>query len=114
MSPEQAEGKAVDRRSDIFSFGVVLYEMLSGRRAFARTSFRETLNAVVRGIALPLKSPAEDFIRRCLAKLPERRFQSMSEVRAALERIGTGPVQSQHPSIAVLPFVNMSGDKEQS
>lgn len=113
MSPEQAAGKPVDKRSDIFSFGAVLYEMLSGRRAFGRGSILETLNAVVREEPASLDSPMADIVRRCLAKLPERRFQSIDEVRAALERIGTAPAPQAQPSIAVLPFANMSGDKEQ-
>ena len=58
MSPEQAQGKPLDARSDIFSFGAVLYEVLSGRRAFEGGSLFETLNAVVRGEPRP-------WIRRC-------------------------------------------------
>ena len=111
MSPEQAQGKTLDARSDIFSFGAVLYETLSGRRAFARESMLDTLNAVVREDPDPLQSPAADVVKRCMAKQPSQRFQTMTEVRKALERVSTNPAVSQ-PSIAVLPFANMSADKE--
>jgi serine/threonine-protein kinase len=112
MSPEQAEGKPTDERSDIFSFGVVLYELLSGRRAFADTSMLDVLNAVVRRDPTPLDSPFAGVIQRCLAKKADARFQSVAEMRAALERIDCKSEERQ-PSIAVLPFANMSGDKEQ-
>ncbi len=112
MSPEQAQGKRLDERSDVFSFGVVLYEMVSGTRAFSGDSLLETLNAVVRDEPAPLQSPAGDIVKRCMAKQPARRFQSIAEVRAALEQVLLKQEERQ-PSIAVLPFANMSGDKEQ-
>ena len=111
MSPEQAQGKSLDERSDIFSFGTVLYEMLSGTRAFSGSSMLDTLNSVVRDDPAPLQSPASDIVKRCLAKEPAQRFQSIAEVKAALESISMKSVDQQ-PSIAVLPFVNMGGDKE--
>jgi serine/threonine protein kinase/Tfp pilus assembly protein PilF len=115
MSPEQAKAEEVDARSDIFSFGLVLYEMLSGRRAFSRSSAIETMAAIVRDEPAPLNA-APNFavtVTRCLRKLPADRFQAMSEVRAALEGIrqGTALPHSQ-PSIAVLPFANMSRDAD--
>ncbi len=106
MSSEQAEGKVLDVRSDIFSFGSVLYEMLSGRRAF------ESMAAVLRDEPAPLDSEAQPVVMKCLEKHPSERYRSMTEVRAGLERVSSKPGQRQ-PSIAVLPFVNMSGDKEQ-
>jgi TolB-like protein/Tfp pilus assembly protein PilF len=112
MSPEQAQGKATDERSDIFSFGAVLYEVLSGRRAFADTSMLDVLNAVVRRDLPPLDSPLAGVVQRCLAKKADARFQSVAEMRAALERIDCRSEERQ-ASIAVLPFANMSGDKEQ-
>ncbi len=106
MSPEQAEGKALDARSDIFSFGAVLYELLAGRRAF------ESLAAVLRDDPAPLDSPALEVVTKCLKKHPPERYQSMTEVRAALESVAAKGA-GQQPSIAVLPFANLSGDKEQ-
>jgi eukaryotic-like serine/threonine-protein kinase len=111
MSPEQAQGKTLDQRSDIFSFGALLYEMISGCRAFAGESMLDILNAVVRDDPAPLQSPAADIVKQCLVKQPAQRFQSMTEVRTALEQVSTKSVASQ-PSIAVLPFANMSADKE--
>ena len=111
MSPEQAQGRTLDARSDIFSFGALLYEMLSGKRAFAGDSMLDTLNAVVREEPAPLQSAAADIVTRCMAKQPAQRFQSMEEVRAALQRVTAKPVE-KHPSIAVLPFANMSRDAD--
>jgi eukaryotic-like serine/threonine-protein kinase len=115
MSPEQAQGKPLDERSDIFSFGAVLYEMLSGARAFGGRSLLDTLNSVVRDDPAPLQSPASDVVKecvkRCLAKQPAQRFQSIVEVRIALESISMKPVE-RRPSIAVLPFANMSRDAD--
>jgi serine/threonine-protein kinase len=106
MSPEQAEGKPLDARSDIFSFGAVLYELFAGRRAF------DSLGAVLRDNPAPLESPAASVVMQCLAKNPSQRYRTIAEVRAALEQVPLDSVQTQ-PSIAVLPFANMSGDKEQ-
>ena len=111
MSPEQAQGRTLDARSDIFSFGALLYEMLSGKRAFAGDSMLDTLNAVVREEPAPLQSAAADIVTRCMAKQPAQRFQSMAEVRAALQQVTVKPVE-KHPSIAVLPFANMSRDSD--
>jgi TolB-like protein/Tfp pilus assembly protein PilF/predicted Ser/Thr protein kinase len=111
MSPEQAQGKALDERSDIFSFGAILYELLSGRRAFEGNSFLETLTAVAHREPNPLQSPAVNIVKRCLAKDPAQRFQSAAELKTALEQCPTRHVELP-PSIAVLPFANMSADKE--
>ena len=112
MSPEQAQGKTADERSDIFSFGTVLYELLSGRRAFTGNSMLETLNAVVRMEPEPLQSPLQSILKRCLAKESQNRFQTVAEVRAALEQCSPAKPVEQRPSIAVLPFANMSPDKD--
>jgi TolB-like protein/Flp pilus assembly protein TadD len=119
MSPEQAQGQSTDAGSDIFSFGLVLYEMLSGRRAFAGSSTPAVMAALLRDEPPPLQtSPSlERLVRRCLAKQPSGRYQTMSEIKAALEQVFgekmSGSSAEPQPSIAVLPFVNMSGDKEQ-
>ena len=123
MSPEQALGKPLDARSDVFSFGATLYEALSGKRAFSGDSILDTLNAVVSREPEPLDSPLSSVVNRCLAKDPSRRFQSALDLKQALTdamgRLSTAatvarpglPVLS--PSVAVLPFTNMSGDREQ-
>ena len=104
MSPEQAEGAAVDHRSDIFSFGLLLYELATGRRAFERGSVPETLTAVIKDDPdLPAHWPPSlaRIVRRCLRKDPERRFQSMADVRLdlqdTLEEVERG-VASQAPA----------------
>jgi len=115
MSPEQAQGLAVDTRSDIFSFGLLLYEMLSGKRAFSGDTPLATLAAIVKDQPAPLAAPEalERIVRRCLAKEAVQRFQSMAEVRTALEQARhAGSLSQPQPSIAVLPFANMSADKE--
>jgi len=114
MSPEQAQGRPADARSDVFSFGAVLYEMLTGKRAFGGGSMLETLSAVVHDEPPPSDSPAWGVIKRCLAKQPQQRFQTMAEVRGALQQVGAerSARQQTGPSIAVLPFANMSRDPE--
>jgi serine/threonine-protein kinase len=114
MSPEQALGKALDERSDVFSFGAVLYEMLSGRRAFPGESMVETLSAVMHDDPSPIDAlPAlRRIVLHCLRKAPADRFQSMAEVKAALEQCLASPCGKLQPTIAVLPFANLSADKE--
>jgi Tol biopolymer transport system component len=95
MSPEQVRGQRIDQRSDIFSFGAVLYEMLAGRRAFKRDSSVETLNAILTDEPPDLPTadgtaPALDrVVRHCLEKSPEQRFQSARDVAFALEGISS-------------------------
>jgi Tol biopolymer transport system component/predicted Ser/Thr protein kinase len=92
MSPEQAAGKPVDARTDVFSFGVLLYVMLTGRHPFRRGSQLETLSAIREAeperpsqVAPGLPPEAERAILRCLHKDPSRRWQSMSDLKAVLQ-----------------------------
>jgi serine/threonine-protein kinase len=91
MSPEQAKGKSVDRRTDNWAFGVVLFEMLSGKRAFEGETVTDTLAAVVRGepdwTRLPAATPPRirGLLRRCLQKDPKQRLQAIGEARIAIE-----------------------------
>ena len=94
MSPEQAEGKSVDARSDIFAFGALVYEMLTGRRAFQRGSQASTIAAVlleqpepVAGIMPDTPRDLEKIIARCLRKDPAQRFQGMADVQVALQEL---------------------------
>jgi len=96
MSPEQVRGESADYRSDIFSFGVVLYEMLSGRKAFSGASGVETMNAILNEDPAALEvtkgqmPPAlERLVLHCLEKSPENRFQSMKDVAFDLQSIST-------------------------
>lgn len=113
MSPEQIEGQPLDARSDVFSFGAVLYEIISGRRPFAGQTTSQVITAILRDDPPPLvATPAlERIVRRCLAKPLAARYQSMIEVRKALEEATREP-GTRLPSIAVLPFANLSGDKD--
>lgn len=116
MSPEQVRGLEADHRSDIFSFGAVLYEMLSGRRAFLGNSSIETMNAILKDDPPELTGPdAEPRDRReripqglahivghCLEKRPDNRFQSASDVAFAVKALselsGASGVSSSHTS----------------
>ena len=125
MAPEQVRGLPADHRADIFALGVLLYEMLTGQRAFQRLSTAETQAAVLRDDPPPAPSgrplaPALDrLVRRCLAKRPEDRFESARDLLFALEAVTSGsdpaavPVEPSVPSIAVLPFVDMSPGRDQ-
>jgi Tol biopolymer transport system component len=113
MSPEQVKAQSADHRSDIFAFGAVLFEMLTGRRAFQRETAAETMTAVLRedppettetGRRIP---PALDrVVRHCLEKKPEQRFQSASDIAFALED-PSGPVSGS--SSAVPPARRLGG-----
>jgi len=134
MSPEQVRGETVDHRADVFSFGAILYEMLSGRRAFRGGSAADTISSILNQDPPPLgRDPTdrllalERLLRRCLEKDPEERFQSARDLCYALEAVSELKPQLESaraasmkaaesdptPSIAVLPFADMSSQKDQ-
>jgi serine/threonine protein kinase len=126
MSPEQLQGRAVDGRSDIFSLGVVLYEMATGRRPFRADSAAALMSAILRDDPEPAVRLRSDLppalsrvIERCLAKEPAARFQSAAHVRSALEgapeaagRVALAAREADTKSIVVLPFANLSPDPD--
>jgi serine/threonine protein kinase/Tol biopolymer transport system component len=103
MSPEQAKGKPVDRRADIWAFGVVLAEMLSGRFLYAGETVSETLAAVLLKepdlSALPPATPGgvRKLLRRCLDKDPQRRLRDIGEARVAIDEILAGATPAEAP-----------------
>ncbi len=103
MSPEQAKGAVADHRSDMFSFGAVLYEMLTGRRAFHADTPAETMAAVLMrepdfGLLPPNLNPRiTDLLRRCLDKHPRRRWQAAGDLRAEIEAARSAPYSFASP-----------------
>jgi serine/threonine protein kinase/Tfp pilus assembly protein PilF len=117
MSPEQVHGVTLDARTDLFSLGCVLYEMVSGRRAFAGRSLGDILAAILKDTPEPLDDPDLDRIAaRCLEKDPAHRFQTAQDLAFALKSLGAEPARRKPaarrgpPSLAVLPFVNVGAD----
>ncbi len=104
MSPEQVEGRDIDHRSDIFSFGCVLYEAATGRRPFDGSSTVDTLHKIIHDDppALDVNGPADlnRVMRRCLAKNPHERYQSMKEVSIELREISRSITSTAIPSSA--------------
>jgi len=104
MSPEQARGLPVDHRSDLFSFGAILYEKLSGRKAFKKDTASDTMAAILRdeppelsesGIGIP--QALDEIVRRCLQKKPDDRFQSAKDIVFALSVASSSPSISSGP-----------------
>ena len=109
MSPEQVTGQPLDHRSDLFSFGAILFEMLSGRRAFQRDSQAETISAILRDEPPEFGDPdravppgLERIVRHCLEKNPMQRFQSATDLAFDLESL-TVATQSQPLAAAISP-----------
>ncbi len=128
MSPEQIAGREVDHRTDIFSLGIVLYQMATGHRPFHGNSSAELASAILRDtppfvtdIRPELPADLARIIRHCLEKEPVNRVQTAREVANELRRIANvsrssgslgPPVGDAGPSIAVMPFQNLSADPE--
>ena len=120
MAPEQLRGEPADARSDIFSFGVLLYECLTGRLPFRGQTPIDVLHAILHQPLTPLRQALPDIapewdelVNRCLEKSPERRLQSMKDVLGALQRVTAPAAQAEaEKSLAVLYFENLSGTKD--
>jgi len=125
MSPEQARGRQVDHRSDLFSLGVVLYELVTGRLPFEDENVAAILHKIATTEPEPLAryktgvpQELQRVVSRCLAKDPAERYQTAADLAADLRRAGRSmaaggsPREAAPPSIAVLPFANMSADPE--
>ena len=119
MSPEQAQAKTVDPRSDVFSFGLVVYEMLTGQKAFSGDSALSTLSAILRDEAKPIGElvqgvppELEQIVHRAMRKEPDQRWQSMQELRAALmvlkQKADSGVLHTQVGGPPALPVKKKS------
>ena len=109
MSPEQVRGQEADHRADIFSFGAILHEMLTGRRAFLRETMAETMTAILKEepeeiTQVNSKAPPqlERIVMRCLEKKPERRFQSTSDLCFAIEALAAPSMSSGRNEAALI------------
>jgi len=134
MAPEQLLAGAVDARTDLFALGILVYELVTGRRPFGGASGPEVSSSILRDAPAPLTTvrpevprDLERIVRRCLEKDPDDRFQTAKEVRNELRLLkrelegvaatatatpALAAIPADTPSIAVLPFVNMSTDEE--
>jgi len=111
MSPEQAAGEAADARSDIFSFGVVLYQLLTGKPPFSGDSVGAILRAIRQDEPAAIDTTPEisEVVARCLRKLPADRFQTAADLRAALDKAAAS---LKEKSVAVLPFTLLGAGSE--
>jgi serine/threonine protein kinase/Tfp pilus assembly protein PilF len=123
MSPEQVQGQPADHRSDIFSLGVILFEMCTGQRPFQGDSSAHVISAILRDSPRPMLDLRSDLpealvriVGRCLEKDPDLRYQSSADIATALAKVGERVEQRERGdgrSVAVLPFVDMSPEKDQ-
>ena len=121
MSPEQIAGRALDHRTDLFSLGILLYEMATGRRPFEDTSSAELASAILRDTPPRLEHVRPDLpddlariVGRCLEKEPRWRYATALELKHDLAQLTARPSASAGASIAVLPFVDMSPAHDRS
>ncbi|HET7694123.1 MAG TPA: protein kinase [Vicinamibacterales bacterium] len=111
MAPEQARGKAVDRRADIWAFGVVVFEMLTGRRAFDGDDISDVLASVLKSdpdwSRIPAETPASirRLLRRCLEKEPRKRLSAIGDARLELDDIDAGPPAASSPAAPGRPSI---------
>ena len=125
MSPEQARGKPVDRRTDIWAFGCLLYELLTGQPAFRGENIFDIIAAVLdrepdfRALAPAVPANVQELVRRCLQKDLARRLSNIGDARIEIDEVLRAPAAARRPparpdfaSLAVLPFLNASGDPE--
>jgi hypothetical protein len=110
MSPEQVRGETTDHRTDIFAFGAVLYEMLTGKRAFQKATATETMTAILRedppnilDLVPTLPAGLQRIVHRCLDKGPEQRFQSAADLAFALESAADISLSGQRSALIAPP-----------
>jgi len=123
MSPEQLQGRAIDHRSDLFSLGVIFYQMLTGKQPFQGGNSAETISSILRDnpnsvseVNVSLPNHLGRIVRRCLNKDPDDRYQTARDLLIELKELKQEIADNDRRdanSIAVLPFANMSPDPEQ-